>query len=385
MVVAAEKYIHLTNLAVSAAMDPSRWQVFLDELSGVLGTRVCTQLIGYDQLTRAAPLTFSSGYDPDLLALYHGHYADKNPFAENFARCAVGATVATGDLCPPDQLLKTSFYADLLKPSEDIIAGGGAMLASDADRMFLIGGNMRARDQERHEADWLQLCLDLSPIIRQSLEISRTISGLAFEKWAAEQHMLGTGTALVVVDQALTIHYACCRAEKLLAGGRLVGSGLDRRLRFRSAEIQSEFATFCRFQARDAQQVFRNWRIFDDAGKAWNCRSIGLRLADLDSSPFGTIMPGLASGILLAFRSDTDRSSFRDRVQGALGLSQAEAAAVLKLADGLTPAEIASDRDVSVHTVRNQIKAALSKTGCRRQSDLVRRVEHLRLRGDCQV
>ena len=84
MAVAAEELIRLSNLAVSAALDPGRWQVFLDTLSCSLGTRVCTQLIGYDDLTKATPLTFSSGYDPYILELYDEHYADKNPFAANF-------------------------------------------------------------------------------------------------------------------------------------------------------------------------------------------------------------------------------------------------------------------------------------------------------------
>jgi DNA-binding CsgD family transcriptional regulator len=43
----------------------------------------------------------------------------------------------------------------------------------------------------------------------------------------------------------------------------------------------------------------------------------------------------------------------------------------LALAEGLTPAEIAEARGASLHTVRNQIKAALAKSGARRQSDLV--------------
>jgi len=377
MVVAAEKYIHLSNLAVASALDPSRWQVFLDELGGVLGTRVCTQLIGYDQLTRSAPLAFSSGYDPDILELYVSHYADKNPFAENFAKCAVGDVISTEQLCPPDTLKRTQFYADLLAPSEDITGGGGAMLAYDADRMFLIGGNMRARDRDRFEADWLQLCNTLAPVIRQSLDINRTISGLSFEKWAAEQHLLGSGTAVFVVDPALTIHYACPVAEALLATGTLVGDGAHRRLCFRSEELQGEFRAFSRFQTRGDQTIFKNWQLSDDDGQAWTCRTMGVRLADLDRTPFGVFMDKSISAVLVALKPDANSVSLQDQVQSLLGLSKAETATILKLRDGLTPAEIAEERQISVHTARNQIKAALAKTGCRRQSDLVRKVEQV--------
>ncbi|MEM5583838.1 helix-turn-helix transcriptional regulator [Roseibium sp. AS2] len=381
VVVAAEKYIHLSNLAVSAAMDPGRWQKFLDELSQVLGTRICTQLIGYDHLTGAAPLAFSSGYDPHILELYENFYADKNPFAASFPNFPTGEVMSSHQLCPPDILKKTPFYADLLAPSEDITGGGGSMLASDTSRMFLIGGNMRAKDRDRYETDWLTLCRKLAPVIRQSLEINRTISGLSFEKWASEQHLLGTGTAILVVDSSLTVHYACAEAHKMLARGTPIGSGFQRRLQFRSSQVHSEFAAFVRLQSKDAFNIFRNWRFEDDSGQRWAGRTMALNLTDLDEMPFGTFVTRPDSGVLLALKPELSRMSFQDLVRQVLALSQAEAVTAMKLADGLTPAEIALDRQISIHTARNQIKSALAKTGCRRQSDLVLKVEQLRLHG----
>jgi DNA-binding CsgD family transcriptional regulator len=381
LAVAAEELIRLSNLAVSAALDPGRWQVFLDTLSCSLGTRVCTQLIGYDDLTKATPLTFSSGYDPYILELYDEHYADKNPFAANFATCKVGDVVSTHQLCRPETLKKTQFYADLLLPLEDITGGGGSMLALDGDRMFLLGGNMRSKDRDKYEDDWLRLCAQLAPVIRQSLEINRTISGLTFEKWAAEQHLMGSGTAIFVIDTAMRIHYACAEAQKLLASGSLVGCGFDRRLHFRSEEDQGRFAGFVQLQSMSGYDVFRNWQATDGRGRNWACRSIGLQLGDLDKTPFGVFMNKAVSAVLLAVRPEAGSDTFLAQMQKKLGLSPAEAATVLKLADGRTPAEIAQDREISIYTVRNQIKAALSKTGSRRQAELVRSIEQLRLQG----
>jgi DNA-binding CsgD family transcriptional regulator len=381
LAVSAEELRRLSNLAVSAALDPERWQVLLDALSHSIGTRVCTQLIGYDDLTKATPLTFTSGYDPHILTLYEEHYADKNPFAARFAECRVGDVITTQQLCPPETLRKTQFYADLLLPLEDIVAGGGAMLALDGDRMFLIGGNMRSKDRDKYEEDWLQLCGHLAPVIRQSLEINRTISGLTFEKWAAEQHRLGSGTAIFVVDTAMQIHYACAEAQKLLASGSFLGSGWDRRLQFRTPEDQGQFAAFVKLQSMGEFNVFRNWQSTDGNGGSWLCRSVGLQLADLDSSPFGAFMNKSVSAVLLAVRPEIGIETFQAHIEKKLGLSPAEAATVLKLADGRTPAEIAEERRISVFTVRNQIKSALSKTGVRRQVDLVRSIEQLRLQG----
>ena len=363
---------------MAAAMDPSRWQVFLDAMSGSLRTRVCTQLIGYDQATNAAPLAYASGYDPSILQLYEEHFADKNPFAANFPNCGVGDAISAHELCAPEQLKRTQFYADILHPLEDLYAGGGSMLAFDASRMFLIGGNMRAKDQERHEDDWLRLCVSLAPVIRQSLEINRMIKGLRFEKWAADRHLLGAGTAILVVDAGLMLHYACPEAQRLLALGSLVRSDIFQRLRFVSCDFHEKFKTTASKQAGGNPHLFANGKLADLAGNEWICRTIGMRLGDLDRSPFGAFLKCGTAATLLALKPAANQACVLDTLRKSLSLSLAEARSVLMLADGFTPAEVAQERNVSIHTVRNQIKSALSKSGCRRQSELVQRVEQLR-------
>lgn len=378
MVVTSEKLIELSNLVVSAAMDPDQWQVFLDAMSGSLRARVCTQLIGYDQMTNVAPLAYTSGYDPSILQLYEKHFADKNPFAANFPNCGIGDSISTDALCAPDQLKRTQFYADILHPLEDLYAGGGSMLAYDANRMFLIGGNMRAKDKERHEQDWLRLCVRLAPVIRQSLEINRMIKGLKFEKWAAERHLLGAGTAILVVDADLVLHYACPEAQRLLSLGALVRSDVFQRLKFASCEFQEKFKTAAGKQAAGCPHLFANIKLVDLAGNEWVCRTIGMRLGDLDRSPFGAFLQSGTAATLLALKPAASQVFVVDTLRKSLSLSLAEAQSVLMLADGFTPAEVAQERNVSIHTVRNQIKSALSKSGCRRQSELVQKVEQLR-------
>lgn len=60
------------------------------------------------------------------------------------------------------------------------------------------------------------------------------------------------------------------------------------------------------------------------------------------------------------------------------GLTDAEIAIVTGIANGKAPSELAELREVSVHTVRNQLKSAMFKTGARRQADLARMVERAR-------
>jgi len=63
-----------------------------------------------------------------------------------------------------------------------------------------------------------------------------------------------------------------------------------------------------------------------------------------------------------------------DAVCRYLGLTPAEGDVVLALARGLSLAEVARQRNVSIETVRTHVKRSLAKADVRRQSDLVRLV-----------
>jgi DNA-binding CsgD family transcriptional regulator len=58
-------------------------------------------------------------------------------------------------------------------------------------------------------------------------------------------------------------------------------------------------------------------------------------------------------------------------IQGAWDLTPAEAQSASALALGRTPCEIAMVRAVSIHTVRTQLKRAMSKAGVHSQAALV--------------
>lgn len=60
------------------------------------------------------------------------------------------------------------------------------------------------------------------------------------------------------------------------------------------------------------------------------------------------------------------------------GLTPQEARTVPTLAEGSSAREIAEARRVSVHTVRNQIRSAMSKMEVRRRLDVGRLIETLR-------
>lgn len=79
---------------------------------------------------------------------------------------------------------------------------------------------------------------------------------------------------------------------------------------------------------------------------------------------------------LLLPASDLD-ATLAQMLRESFGLTTAEARLAVLLAHGLTLAEAAERVGVSIHTVRNQLRAVFDKLGLNRQSELVRALTQL--------
>ncbi|MEJ1421178.1 MAG: hypothetical protein Q2484_11565, partial [Candidatus Sedimenticola sp. (ex Thyasira tokunagai)] len=63
-----------------------------------------------------------------------------------------------------------------------------------------------------------------------------------------------------------------------------------------------------------------------------------------------------------------------DTIKLIYRFTSSEAQLVIGLVHGFTLAEIAKERDVTLHTVRAQLKSVFSKTGAKRQAELIKQI-----------
>jgi DNA-binding CsgD family transcriptional regulator len=84
-----------------------------------------------------------------------------------------------------------------------------------------------------------------------------------------------------------------------------------------------------------------------------------------------------ASAILVLTQPSEGSPQSTPMLQALFDLSAAEADIAARLANGQTIEAIALATSRSVLTVRNQVKSAMAKTGCHRQTDLVRLLTQL--------
>lgn len=100
----------------------------------------------------------------------------------------------------------------------------------------------------------------------------------------------------------------------------------------------------------------------------------------LTLQPLPSSLSGAFGAVALLFIVDPD-AGMQDRTSAlrvAYGLTAAEARIVQGLCEGLVLKEIADRYDISYETVRSQLRRIMSKTGARRQSDLVKLGQSMR-------
>lgn len=86
----------------------------------------------------------------------------------------------------------------------------------------------------------------------------------------------------------------------------------------------------------------------------------------------------VATALIVAIKlSANDKSLSSSVIQGLYDLSPAEASVAEGIAKGLSLSEIASNRNVTVTTVRNQLKQIFLKSGTHRQTELVKLLQGL--------
>jgi DNA-binding CsgD family transcriptional regulator len=78
--------------------------------------------------------------------------------------------------------------------------------------------------------------------------------------------------------------------------------------------------------------------------------------------------------VLLVFDPERQLAMNEQLLATDLGLTDRESQVVALLAGGLQIEQIAQHLQVTVHTVRSQLKAAFHKTGCHTQAQLVKRL-----------
>ncbi len=376
-----EKATELLPLIYAAALDQRKWDAFLSRLSHVAGG-VYTHIHGHDVKGMFSLGIRYSMYEDASIKDYIDYYAQFNVWTPGTAEAPLCQPTSAETYFPKEKLLKTEFYNDWVRPQEDIGTGGGLILFKDDSRFLALGGNIRFRDQEKLQNEWLSLLAILSPHLRNAFEIARTLEGVSFKSLALDQAYRDLKAAVFVVTEAGRVVFSNTSGERLLEEGDVVKCNARNRLRLVDVKVDRVLQRSLRSLKSASSEPADVMHISDDSGGLSHvCRVSRFDPSDLSSCPFGEAAWFDGPCMLLTISALGSGQDVGMTLKAAYDLTDAEAAILLAVAEGASLRDIAESRGVSIHTVRNQMKMVQMKTDQRRQSGLVRLVERTRFLG----
>lgn len=370
----------LVNLIYEAALDSSRWMEFLVHFCGRLNSHtgliwandfnarsIDSGLAGQDVFTQI-------GFSDSALTSLASYYAQRNVWLEDPRMHQEGRVINGSMLFPNNRLKKTEFWGDWLR-HQGIFHTAAAIVEKKHDRSVNVTV-CRPESMGEYTADELALLQRLMPHLQTAFALHSRLYRLQALSQAATAALEQIPFGVVLLDHQGRALFFNQKAEGM--------AGLSRLLRLREGG-----PVRCTLPAdNSALELLVHGATRTGGNGPPNSATTpcggGLRLSGLDgkqlqllvtplpswASPFGT------RSAAVIFMSDpyAAMGNISVLLRNVYGMTPAESWLTEALVNGSTPHEYAANFDVTINTVRTQIKRAAAKAGVSRQSDLVRAV-----------
>jgi DNA-binding CsgD family transcriptional regulator len=372
----SETLSRLLQKLYGAPLDLEQWPVFLKEFTHILGLPAVA-IHHHDFAHQEYQFNISAGMDLGALSLYEKYFGKLDPYWPEFLKTPE-AELAFGEvLCPTRKLLETEFYRDFLSTHDDILGVYTAVaMVKQPHRWQAITVYRRLCD--RHPGpETAAIITTVAPHIRSALQLQLHVADLSLTRTSLESGIDALGLAVLLLDEGGSCIFASHKAEQIVARG----DGLLLRNGDLSAECNSESIALSSLIARTLATA--NAGDLRPAAPVFvSRRSQGiLRVSAIALSKtaprFSVATSRRAAAILFVRDMDDDTRSLPSLLRLIYGLTKAEVRLSILLYEGRSLVEAAKANDVSIETVRAQLKSVFQKTNVHRQTGLIRLIHEM--------
>lgn len=359
----------LLGLLYDAAAEPALWAPFVKDLARrTKATSAALVVQSYDQDLYS--ISNSWQVPESFVRAYQEHYHSLDIWAQVVvpkpSEYPSGSAYTSQSLCPHPQMKRTEFYNDHL------VRGRieHAMFALVENSESCVAAVALYRDKscvEFHKSE-LKLLQFLAPHLQRAFGLHRRFSALKSRADSVETALDTLATGVIFLDSRGQIVHMNRSASALLAekDGLIAASASLR------AELSLESARL-RGMIQEAVST-SNGKALSAGGMILVSRrtrpALPLQVSPIRNSSANPIQN--IAAVVHVFDPLRQQRPSEALLRGAYGLTPAECRIALLLSDGHAPKAIAEMIGVSENTVRTQIKGVFSKTGVKRQVELVR-------------
>ena len=361
--------LDLIRKIYDAAGDHERWPSFLQSFTEALNGRSAA-LFHHSIGDVRARVSHQFRIVPEWQRAYEQYYAARNEWLRNGdpSLFAPGVVGVGEQAIESSELRKTEFYNDYLVPQGWLHTIGGT-IRHDAAGMSLITV-MGGPGASPFGAREIALFETLMPHLESATRIHDKLTGLDRRLKGAYDALDRLPKAVLLLERDGTLLFLNRAAETLLKardGIAWTRDGLTVSDPRASASLRKLIAGVLETANRLGMQP---------GGVTLVPRPSQRRPYEILVAPLGSgsaFAPNSQPGIVV-FLNDPEEQPLPavEWVRMLFDLTVAEARMAVALAGGKTIEEAADEFGVSVNTARTQVKSILSKTGVRRQTELVR-------------
>lgn len=374
--------LRITPLFYDAVLEPTRWREALKAICEFFAPAVAATvhfnslgLMSEGGTREPHYLMYSYGLSEEAVQAYltYGRYGpDVDPRVGAYTRY-INRPVPNRDLVSAEEWHKSPTYKDLFEPhglDHDICI---SIQHEGLDTHLSIGVYRGPEGPAFSQVDVEKFQL-LVPHLRRAAEVYARLVGSELKSRQLENAFEDLALATIFTDTSGRILFANHAANQLLDAGDGLFQG-GGQLAHRDPGIASQLKRYIREISASTQ--------FGGGGRVTH-----LTLPRAEQTPLLATVCSLASSSpesppylssqlrVAIFLTDPQKSyeTTTEHLQRIFGLTQTEAEIAKDLTAGLTLKEIAGKRGRALETVRQQLKSVMSKTGARRQAELVKSV-----------
>lgn len=359
----------LTSL-YTAATQRAAWSTFCDHLSHSLNAPVL--MFGHSCQSHDSLGLVGGNIDPVHLQSYRDHYGSLNPWMPMNFRVKPGFIGVSDWALPRHDLIRTEFYNDWLRHQNDAIAGP-AMICHRSTRKFVsIAASAKAAVVDTDLSKMVELMRALSPHILRCVDISSTLSS---SNGAMPSHLNASRHAIAFIHRSGRAGFVNDAATDLMETTGLLSILPNGALGSSDPNVNDQMAR--------AINSISNEAICDlpapltlDVGSHVPLTFHSHIFPESDQQDFPESIwsdPVAGAIVVTGYRGLSDDDS-AEEVANSFGATPAEAKLAGALIRGQSLYEFADQHSLSRHTVRNQMRALLAKSGSRDQIEFVRKI-----------
>ncbi len=371
MIRSDEQWLDLADAFHTAALDGTRWYGALDQLAKATGSEN-GQLIGIGANWNVS-LSLITNIDP----AFHKEFDEiggGDPRINPRVRAGLEAPLlqarAEADFITPEEYARHAHYQEFACPRNVPYI---CLATLDRTRDSLIGlAVVRTHRQGHINQCEKRVFASIAPHVRAAVRTHLALQGN--EEALLTGALEALSVAAFLCDGAGTVRKLTPAAERLVASEK----GLQLR--------QGRLASAAPFDAKALNDAIAAAVLDRGTVGAPFARTVAVRKSERDFEPLILDVIGLASRqfelgftprVMVVVRGADSKERRAAILQSIYGMTAAETDIALQLSAGKTPEAIAEKREVSVGTVRAQIKALLAKAGVSRQVELLARLNQL--------